>query len=686
MLTPQTYPKFPNVPDQANDPSMLGQVSGEMERRHSYSRLAGYILDSFNRARYSRTATGYDSELVDDMRAIRCEYSSEDRMLFDDENPIYFPLTLTKCKAGQAWFRDILTTNLDSPFTIEPTPEPRLPMDAKLAVVKALRAQLQELVMSGQPLPSKPALNDNAKSLLKKAREYIDRQAKSFAAAAEKRIVDQMLDGNWRATLNECIGDFFTFPMAIMYGPSPMQKEKLSWSKQGRLEKIKVDCYEYQRVSPFDFYWTSDSKCPQSGTGVFWRRRATVKDLWGMIGCDGAIEENIRIAISRFEENGYRDWWLSDSERDNLENKAHAFVSGMHEIDIVMYAGRAQGSMLQGIGIEVEDDEKPYEVEVWQVADLILLARINPHLMGSRPFHTGCFNPIPGSMFGRSLPKIIEPCQRAINSDYRALMRNKAFASGPMGGINRDRIHEDESDVTSWQPYRLWQLKDSQFGQANSAIEFYRVPSIIGELIGSIDHNLRVADDVSRIPAYVNGQVGSVGTVGRTLGGISLLMGAAAKGMKEMVNFFDTGIIEPAVKMHYEFLLMFDPDKSIKGDAQVKARASSGLINRELSQGSIGEVLATLAQMPPGVVPATGIQALLREMLKARGYDAEALIPEKSQEQLQQEMMMAMMSGGQMPKGGSPEVGPSSPTLPAPQVTQQAPLDGRSLKQMGGTQ
>lgn len=686
MLTPQTYPKFPNIPDQANDPSMLGSVSGEIERRRSYNRLAQHVLDGFNQARWSRTSTGYDSELVDCMRAMRMEYSPEDRALFDDEKPIYFPLTLTKSKAGQAWFRDIIATNLDLPFTIEPTPEPRLPMDAKLAVVKALKANLQEMVMSGQPVPDKPALMDSAKNMLKKAKEYLDRQAKAFAGRAETRIADQMLDGNWRSTLGECIGDFFTFPMAVMYGPAPMQKEKLTWTKQGRLEKVSVDCYDYQRVSPFDIYWTSDSKCPQSGTGLFWRRRATVKDLWGMIGCDGAIEENIRIAIERFHENGYRDWWLSDSERDTLENKSHIFVSGMHEVDVVMYAGRAQGSHLEEIGIEVEDLEKPYEVEVWQIADLILLARINPHMLGTRPFHTASFNPIPGSFFGKSLPKLLEPCQRSINSDYRALMRNKAFASGPMGGLNRDRIHEDESDVTSWQPYRLWQLRDSQMGQSNSAIEFYRVPSIIGELLGSIDHTLRVADDVSRIPAYVNGQVGSVGTVGRTLGGISLLMGAAAKGMKEMVNFFDTGIIEPAVKMHYEFLMMFDQDASIKGDAQVKARASSGLINRELSQGSIGEVLATMAQMPPGVVPATGIQALLREMLKARGYDAEALIPEKSQEQLQQEMMMAMLGGGRPPSGGSPEIGPSSPIPPAPSATSEAPLDGRSLKQMGAMQ
>ena len=685
MLTPQTYPKFQNVPDQANDPSMLGAVSGEDQRRNSYSRLAQYVLDSFNRARYSRTATGYDSELVDCMRAIRCEYNAEDRALFEDQNPIYFPLTLTKSKAGQAWFRDIMTNNVDKPFTVEPTPEPRLPMDAKLAVVKALRMKLEEqIAASGMP-PDRPALMDSAKSLLKKAREYIDRQAKAFASAAEKRIEDQMLDGNWRATMNECIGDFFTFPMAIMYGPSPMQKEKLSWVN-GRLDKTSVDCYEYQRVSPFDFYWTVDSKCPQSGTGVFWRRRATIKDLWGMIGCDGAIEENIRIAINRFEENGYRDWWLSDSERDTLENKAHVFVSGMHEIDIIMYAGRAQGYMLQELKIDVEDAEKPYEVEVWQVADLILLARLNPHPMGARPFHIGCFNPIPGSIFGRSLPKILEPIQRSINSDYRALMRNKAYSSGPMGGINRDRVHDDEHDVYSWQPYRMWQLRDSQFGQAGSAIEIYRVPSIINELLGSIDHNLRIADDVSRIPAYVNGQVGSVGTVGRTLGGISLLMGAAAKGMKEMVNFFDTGIIEPAVKMHYEFLMMYDPDSSIKGDAQVKARASSGLINRELSQGSLGETLQILAQMPPGIVPANGVQALLREMLKARGYDAEALIPEKSPEQMQQEMMMAMLGQGQPPMPGNLEVGPSSPQMPAPSAVPEAPLDGRSLKQMGNLQ
>jgi hypothetical protein len=663
---------------------MLGSVGGDEDRLESYNSLAKYVLDSFNRARYSRTATGYDSELVDCMRAIRCEYSPEDRSLFEDQNPIYFPLTLTKSKAGQAWFRDIMTNNVDRPFTIEPSPEPRLPMSSKMAVVKALRYHLESIMKSGQDMPDKPALMDSAKNMLKKAREYIDRQAKSFSLAAEKRIEDQMLDGNWRSAINECIGDFFTFPMAIIYGPSPIQKEKLSW-KNNRLEKRSVSCYEYQRVSPFDFYWTVDSRCPQSGTGVFWRRRATVKDLWGMIGCDGAIEENIRIAINRFEENGYRDWWLSDSERDSLENRAHVFVSGMHEIDIIMYSGRAQGRMLREINIAVDDEEKPYEVEVWQVADLILLARINPHPLGSRPFHIGCFNPIPGSIFGRSLPKILEPIQRAINSDYRALMRNKAYSSGPMGGINRDRVHEDESDVSSWQPYRLWQLRDSQFGQSNSAIEIYRVPSIIGELLNSIDHNLRVADDVSRIPAYVNGQVGSVGTVGRTLGGISLLMGAAAKGMKEMVNFFDTGIIEPAVKMHYEFLLMYDPDSSIKGDAQVKARASSGLINRELSQGSIGETLQILAQMPPGIVPPNGVQALLREMLKARGYDAEALIPEKSQSDVQREMIATMMGQGGQAMGPI-EVGPSSPQAPAPSVVPEAPLDGRSLKQMGGMQ
>jgi hypothetical protein len=155
-----------------------------------------------------------------------------------------------------------------------------------------------------------------------------------------------------------------------------------------------------------------------------------------------------------------------------------------------------------------------------------------------------------------------------------------------------------------------------------------------------------------------------------------MLMGNAAKGVKQVIAGVDKYVIEPIVGMFYVYEMLFGTDMSAKADANVVARGSTGLLQREMSQARAVEVLGMLTPyMQSGVVPPQGIQIVIRDMLKSLGYTADEIVPNPQRQQQLQE------SGGQPMSGGPttpPQALPTAPSLPNPAAMKPPTFDGRS--------
>jgi DNA segregation ATPase FtsK/SpoIIIE-like protein len=132
--------------------------------------------------------------------------------------------------------------------------------------------------------------------------------------------------------------------------------------------------------------------------------------------------------------------------------------------------------------------------------------------------------------------------------------------------------------------------------------------------------------------------------------------------------------------MYIDEMLNGDDD-SCKGDAQVVAQGSTGILQKELHQNQITELLQILAQYSgTGAVDNNAISLLLREFLRARGYNPDDYVkdPNKARQLAQQANVPPPQQGAtpgqQMPPQPTSNVPPKALTKRKKGATTQPQL------------
>jgi hypothetical protein len=356
--------------------------------------------------------------------------------------------------------------------------------------------------------------------------------------------------------------------------------------------------------------------------------------------------------------NGYQLVPNRDMERDRLEKTGPDLADDTKLLDVIIFNGVIPGQFLIDSGVLVKDPQKYYEAEVWVLGEYVLRAVLNPNPAAERPVHGTSFTKVNGSFWGNDPIGLTYDIQRICNSTVRALVRNEAYASGPIAEVVSERLASGEN-ITQIDPYRMYFVTPDLAGTGQKAITFNKVPSVAAELMGVLDRFMKLADDISGIPAYVIGNP-QVAGAGRTMGGLSMLMGNAAKGIKAVMLNTDTDVISAVIRAFYMYNLVTSDDPTIKADANVIARGTSGLLQRELNQNKITELLQLLTpytQMP-GVVAPQAIMYLLRQVLQDQGLDVDQIIPDPAalaaQQAAAREAALKEAMGGAAQPGGAP--------------------------------
>jgi hypothetical protein len=279
------------------------------------------------------------------------------------------------------------------------------------------------------------------------------------------------------------------------------------------------------------------------------------------------------------------------------------------------------------------------------------------------PYSVTSWEKLPGSFWGVGLGEQLRDVQAVCNAAVRALMNNMSLSSGPQIMINRDRMAAGE-DIRQIFPLRSWVVQNGDFGASDSRppVEFYQPSSNAAELVGVFDKFSVLADEFSSLPRYMMGDQ-HVGGAGRTAAGLSMLMNAANKGIKNVANNIDTDIIVPTIERLYYSLMLYGEDESIKGDAEIIPRGAINLAVRETVNVRRLEFLnATANQVDMQIVGIEGRAALLREVAKGLQMPVDDIIP--SREKLdymvrtQQQAQPGAPAPGQAPapspEGGGP--------------------------------
>jgi hypothetical protein len=554
------------------------------------------------------------------------------------------------------------------PWDIVPTPIPDLSPVQRKEIQDIFANLVLKMVQENAQAPSQDEMSQVKEMVSQDYRFKILQDAQTRSDKMKLKIQDQFAQGGWAESFNDFITDLVTYPAAFVKGPVVRRQRKLGWKLDatGRttVEPTEVLAPEYERVDPFRIYPEPGITRIEDGY-LFEHHPLTRMELADLIGVPGYDEDAIRKVL----EIGNGQSWISEDielQKQEEERKFYSYMRPTEVFDALEFWGKVSGKMLIEWGMseeEIPDDAREYDANVWMVGNYVIKAVLNYDPLGEKPYAKTSFIKCPGAFWGKGIPEIIEDIQNVCNAAARALVNNMGISSGPQVEVNLERIPPNE-DITQMHPWKIWQVTNDPMGSSSPAVRFTQPDDNAQTLMAVYDKFARLADDHSGIPAYLYGDLNVQGA-GRTSSGLSMLMGAAGKGIRQVVGHIDGDVIKPIVQRQFVYNMRYDEDETIKGDAQVLAKGAINLAVKETVNVRRIEFLnATANQVDMEIVGKDGRAAILREIAKGLQMPVDDIIPSREKAGYVARLRSqaeAVAAQQQPPQGGAPQLPDGSP-------------------------
>lgn len=613
----------------AEDAFEAEEEARNRERELFVSSLAGHVQRQWETNR--RAKTEVEQTMLDNLRQRNGKYDA--KTLAEIRNvggsEVFMMLTATKCRAAISWLSDIVLPTGQKPWGLEPSPVPTLPKELEQALQSRLDREIQNAVQAGvQPEPED--ILSRTQEMESLVLQRVRHLAAQGARTMETYIEDDFQEGGFYTVFEDFLEDFVTFPAGFIKGPVYRNRAKLAWDNGQPAVETKL-VTEYERVSPFDIYPSPDATDIQDGS-LIERMQMSRDSLYRCIGLPGFDEEAVREVLQEAKLGGLTDWlWAQDTERFALELKDSSTMAGSSElIDALHYWGSAQGQLLidWGIPLEVIDDpEREYQIEAIKIGRHIVKCVINDDPLERRPYQKASMYKIPGSFWGMGIPEVMSDIQRMCNATARALANNMGLSAGPQIMLLSDRIATGE-DVEGVYPFKIWQFNSDVAG-SGKPLEFFQPNSNANELIGVYKEFEQRADDVTGVPRYAHGNQQATGAAS-TAAGLSQLLEASAKGIRQSVRYIDAGVFRPLVSKQFYYRMRVSPVKGYYGDPQIVPKGSAAVAIRgaqELRRNEFLQITANPVDM--GIIGKEGRAELLRLASEGLGASAAKVVPDE---------------------------------------------------------
>lgn len=643
----------------------------ELESRQNAPLILGivaYLKSCWDAAKMAKLPI--EHSMLKAMRQRNGEYEAEklNQINKTGGSNIFMMLTEVKCRAAESWLRDILMDTGSPPWDIAPTPIPELSPEQSNDLQDTFATRFMEVLQQNARAPTKDEADQLHEMVAQEFRFRLLQMAQARADRMKHKIEDQFVQGGFSDAFNEFITDLVTFPAAFIKGPVVRRQRVLGWStdETGRTVADAKErlAPEYERVDPYRIY-------PEPGVTnindgyLFQHHPMTRMSLSNLIGVPGYDEQAIREIL----QHGSMGSWVNtyvDAAKQEQERKHSVERSPTSMFDVLEFWGKISGKMLREWGmteVEIEDEAREYDANIWLCGNYVIKAVLNYDPLGEKPYTKSSFIKIPGAFWGRGIPEIIEDVQNICNAAARAMVNNMGIASGPQVEVNIERLPPNE-DVTQIHPWKIWQVLNDPAGVNAPAVRFTQPSDNSGTLMAVYDRFSRMADDHSGIPAYVHGDLDTQGA-GRTASGLSMLMGSAGKGIRQIVMHIDSDVIKLLVKRQYIYNMRYDEDESIKGDVEIVPKGAVNLAVKETVNVRRIEFLnATANQLDAEIIGKDGRAAILREVAKGLQMPVDEIIPSREKAAANAQAQAAAPPAGAAPNAAMASA-PAMKTLQA---------------------
>lgn len=637
---------------------------------------------------------------------LECYNARDDRTLCEeysikDKYPEWasMPISIVAFKVGilVALIRESLVDVANAPFIVDPTPDPEIPQEFKDKILDEIMQDVESQAMQivqlqqqyaqaagaggispeqASELADFPKMDSSQLMELMRSKKVemirrVRQHAEEQALLLQRELYDKTTEGGYRRAVMEFADDFATYPFGCIHGPFPTFKHETVWRKNKFVEEKKV-VWAFERVSPFDLFWTDDCTNTQDGTAVFIRKKVSYDYLYDArkmakddpkSGYDyDALDELIEITKeARIPRN-----WTEFDGRNPEGGSANLLWSRGDMVEILIRYGRFSGYDLMEMGFKNVDEDMLYETKTIMCGGQVIFCQINNNpSQYKRPVFTASFENRNGSIVGVGLGQKLLSIHKAYRAVIHLTMFNLGLSTEPITEVEVNRIlqymPDDWIDDPVIGPGMVIPADGDRMGNGSRAIKFTQIPNMTESALRLANFIFDQAHIISNIPAALHGQpVGS--GANRTVRGLLTLQGNTLKPIQSALINLDIGIIEPMITLLYMLLVMYDDDFEYTGDCKIVAKGAASMVQREMDKQAAMENLQILGQLGQQVNP-----ELLNRTIQKLLTTAGILEPGESAVTPPTQLPMPMGGSGGIPgQAPAPEGGQPAPET-APQ-------------------
>ena len=386
------------------------------------------------------------------------------------------------------------------------------------------------------------------------------------AKRMQKKIHDQLEESGASKHLRSTAFEMALFGTGVMKGPFAIDKEYPNWDDEGEYNPLIKTVPQVSHVSVWNFYPDPDANNMDEAQYVIERHKMSRSQLRALkkrpYFRDSVIEE----VITRGE-NYEKLYW-----EDDLSDYAP-----QHDIDrfeVMEYWGTVDIELLEEQEITIPKDLQELDelqANIWICNGRLLRVVLNPFKPARIPYMAAPYELNPYSFFGVGIAENMDDTQTLMNGFMRMAVDNAVLSGNLL-------IEVDETNLVPGQDLTVYPGKvfRRQGGAPGQALFGTKYPNVSSENMMMFDKARQLSDESTGFPSFAHGQTGVAG-VGRTASGISMLMGAAAGGIKTVIKNVDDYLLRPLGEGLFQFNMQFDFDPDIKGDLEVSARGTESL-------------------------------------------------------------------------------------------------------------
>ena len=612
--------------------------------------IVSHVMERYRKAEDTRRQD--EDRWLQAYRNYRGLYGPDVQFTEAEKSRVFIKVTKTKTLAAYGQIIDVLFAGNKFPITVEPT---KLPEGVSEAVHFDMQPQPQEggptqegsiygFEGDGNDFP-RGATADTLRELrlggLTDKLSEVDNLKEGYGATAtqitfepaliaakkmEKKMMDQLEEAHASKQLRSTAFEMALFGTGIMKGPFAVDKEYPNWDEEGEYNPVIKTVPSTSHVSVWNFYPDPDASNMDEAQYVVERHKMSRTQLRSLKKRP-FFRINVIDEVISLGEGYVKKYWEDDLRDYQTDYDIERF-------EVLEYWGTIERKVLEAGGVDIPkelDDLDEVQANIWYCNGRILRAVLNPFKPANIPYYAVPYELNPYSFFGVGIAENMDDTQTLMNGFMRMAVDNAVLSGNLL-------IEIDETNLVPGQDLSVYPGKvfRRQGGAPGQAIFGTKFPNVSGENMQLFDKARVLADESTGFPSFAHGQTGVAG-VGRTASGISMLMNAAAGGIKTVIKNIDDYLLAPLGKSMFSFNMQFDFDPDIKGDLEIKARGTESLMANEVRSQRLMQFLQVASN--PSLAPFAKFPYIVREIAKSMDLDPEKVTNSFEEAALQQKLM-----------------------------------------------